>query len=91
MRVRVLPIFYNRLADALTVEQEVEVVGQRLDGIMAEFASKWDSLPGLPGLSAEWRFTSLLLDGGALIYVSARQVDVDTVELRNITLVPSPT
>jgi hypothetical protein len=92
-RVRVWPPFYARLALVCSVEQELEIVGRRLPAIEATFAEGWDTECQLvPGRGPEWRFVAVVLDSGVLAAIFARQssTDSDTVEIRNITIMPHP-
>jgi hypothetical protein len=94
-QVRIWPPFYNRLAAACTVDQEVEIVGR--GAISERFAQRWNSDAAedpkpVPGRDDRWRFLVVMLDGGPLaaIYAQERPGDPDTVEIRNIVVTPPP-
>jgi hypothetical protein len=96
-QVRIWPPFYNRFAAACTVDQEVEIIGRHLGAISERFAQGWDSDAAedpkpVPGRDDHWRFLVVMLDGGPLaaIYARERPGDPDTVEIRNITVTPPP-
>ena len=68
--VRVLPIFYNRLAAACTVDQQLEIVARHLDPegpVLAEFASNWEGCGHLPSRGPQWRYVALVLDDRACV------------------------
>ena len=92
-QVRVWPPFYARLAVVCNVEQELEIVGRRLPSIETTFSEEWDTeCQPVPGQGPEWRFLTVVLDSGVLAAIFARRSDVDpdAVEIRNITVMPTP-
>ena len=95
-RVRVNPIFYNRLTWA--VEQlpdglgyEVEFIARHLDEIKDTFANRWDEQLDAPGLTQAKLVIGAMGDDSEVIFaVTGRLFEDDWIEIRNIVIVARP-
>ena len=91
-QVRVWPPFYARLSFECTIDQELEIVGRRLSEIESTFAEAWDECMDVPGRDHHWRAVIVVLDGGALATIYARESpdDPDVIQIRAISVTPPP-
>jgi hypothetical protein len=90
--VRVHPIFFNRLSFAVetfeaSTDVEIEIVGQHLSAIEAEFSERWDELP-VDSRDPHARLVEGVLDALPVIFVvRGRMQDHGVISIRDIVFI----